>query len=111
MTDADAEACWEELDVFVTTEKHCPQVSSPVGDRWFQGDDKLSIKWMSSEPAPAPVRALQMALNALTCAGFVTATIVLKRRSYLMMNVLTTRWISQLKKLKSPSQKFIYYTS
>ena len=31
----------------------CPQVSSPVGHRWVQEDNKLSVKWMSSEPAPA----------------------------------------------------------
>lgn len=31
----------------------CPQVSSPVGHRWVQEDNKLSVKWISSEPAPA----------------------------------------------------------
>ena len=31
----------------------CPQVSSPVGHRWVQEDNKLPVKWISSEPAPA----------------------------------------------------------
>lgn len=39
-------AVWRSL-------QSCPQVSSPVDHRWVQEDNKLFIKWMSSEPAPA----------------------------------------------------------
>ena len=40
----------------------CPKVPSPVGHGWVQEDGKLSIKWMSREPAPAAL------LEFLSCS-------------------------------------------
>ena len=39
----------------------CPQVPSPVGSGWCLEDGKLTIDWMSGEPAP------QAVLELLSC--------------------------------------------
>ena len=86
----------------------CPQVPSPVGSGWCLEDGKLTIDWMSGEPAPQAfwscylvsvresasyqaVPALPMALSARIYAGCRTVQTDERRMQPTMLSQMMTR--------------------